>query len=69
MSVRLHPMGFILEYLIEDENGIENQGISIGLKNNETVVFIQIFSFKETYDKIWQDIDLMIRNIKRINEA
>jgi hypothetical protein len=69
IRTRFHPMGIIYKYLIVDENGNENQGITLGIEDNNSVVFIQFFSFKSTYDKIWQDIDLMIRNIEMINEV
>jgi hypothetical protein len=69
ISARFHPLGFIYEYIMIDENGNENKGITLGIEDNDSVVFIQFFSFKSTYDEIWQDIDMMIRNIEKINEV
>ncbi len=65
---RLHPLGIIYEYKIIDENGDKNKGITVGIEINDKVVFLQYFSFLETYDNIWREIDLMIRNIGVINE-
>jgi len=64
VRTKLHPLGTIIEYVLEDENGDVNQGITIGIENNDSLIIMQIFSFKDIYHKIWQDIDLMIRNIE-----
>ena len=61
---KFHPHGIIYEYNLIDQDGNENKGISVGLEKENKVIFIQIYSFSNTYDEIWIDIDLMIRKLK-----
>jgi len=63
-TAKLHPDGIVYEYLLVDQNGNENKGISVGLEKKNKVIIIQYFSFSETYHEIWVDIDLMIRKLK-----
>jgi hypothetical protein len=63
---RLHPLGIIYEYYVLDENNIKSKGITIGIEKNKEIILIQFFSFAETYDNIWREIDYMIRKIKYV---
>jgi len=62
--IKYMPYGYKYEYFVKDENGISNKGITVAFESNKKFVYIQYFSFAETYNKIYVDIDSMLRNIK-----
>lgn len=61
--IKYMPYGYKYEYFVKDQNGDLNKGITVAFESNNKFVYIQYFSFSETYNKIWIDIDMMLRNI------
>jgi hypothetical protein len=62
--IKYMPYGYKYEYTLKDSNGNLNKGITTAFVSKNRFVCVQYFSFMETYNKIWTDIDLMIRKIK-----
>lgn len=58
--------GYMYSYELIDSNGDVNKGISVAIENSEHSFVIQYFGFKEAYNKLWREIDEMIRNVKEI---
>ena len=59
------PNGIKFDYsLVNSEDGINNKGITIGLEKNGKLILIQFYSYETTYNEIWKEIDLMLRNIQ-----
>jgi hypothetical protein len=61
--IKYLPYGYTYEYFVKDQDGISNKGITTAFESNNKFVFIQYFSFTKTYDRIENDIDIMLRNI------
>jgi hypothetical protein len=61
--IKYMPYGYKYEYTVKDQDGNQNKGITTTFETNDRFVYIQYFSFSETYKAIWTDIDMMLRNI------
>ena len=66
---RFFPNGFLFEYELYDEGKEKNKGITLIIKdpNSVNVVLIQFFAYYDVYQKYWKEIDTTLRNIKFIN--
>lgn len=62
--IKYMPYGYKYEYTVKDQEGNQNKGITTAFEVNGRFVYIQYFSFSEIYNKIWIDIDMMLRNVK-----
>ena len=62
--IKYMPNGYKFEYYLKDQNDNINKGITVGFKSHDEFVFVQYFSFSDVYDKIWVEIDEMMRNIR-----
>lgn len=62
--IKYMPYGYKYEYTVKDQDGNLNKGITTAFVSNDRFVYIQYFSFTEIYNKIWVDIDIMLRKLK-----
>lgn len=60
------PNGYIYQYEVIDDNDRVNKGITVGIEHEGQIIFIQYFGFKDAYNSHWQEIDSVLRNIKKL---
>lgn len=64
IMIKYLPYGYKYEYTVKDQDGQISKGITVAFESKGRFVYIQYFSFMDTYNEIWTDIDLMIRKLK-----